>query len=266
MKRLFGYVFTLIIVSSSVMITGCKKGPNDPFFSIHSRKARVTGFWDFQKYDLVTTTVSDTGVKVIEHLTIEGESARLVTDTIYSSEDTTITLTGKLKEGYYEFMKDGRMTYVLRYELIDQPPDVYDENTDLTFSEKTTHTIEYRGNGTWNFLNKIDTYKNKERISLVFENYSFRHEVKYYSTKVNADGEVQPGYPTFNNDVTVETNQYANGEFAELWLIDMLKNKEMNIWRIIDNQYVISNTSTGGISTTTSVYVNGTETVNLIQE
>jgi len=265
MKRLFGFVFSLLIVGSSLMITGCKKGVNDPFFSIYSRKHRVTGSWSFTSFEREALTKGYDGVFTNEKFTVTGEDIVRVVAVSQSSDDTSITYRGKVKEAFYKFDKDGRMDYRFWYE-INHPVTTYDEATDLTTYERWITTIEIKGNGTWNFLNKIDNYKNKERLSLVFEYLNHRTTVNYTKDIQNADGESQPGFPIFTNTVQNSENKWANGEFAEVWVLEMLKNKEMTMYRQLDNldlsSFYESVTPSYSTSSTTTV---GKETAVLVQ-
>lgn len=268
MKRLFGYVFSLLIVGSSLMFSGCKKGMNDPFFSIYSRKQRVTGEWSFESFERQALTKQPDGVFVNEKFTVTGDGIALSIDTSQASHDTIIYYSGKVKEAYYKFEKDGRMDYRFWYEINHPNPPDYDENTDLTTYERWITTVEIKGNGTWNFLNKIDNYKNKERLSLVFEYFNHRETVNYTKDVQNADGESMPGFPIFKNTVTNSEQKWANGEFAEVWVLDMLKNKEIIMFRQLDNldlasSYSSDTTITYQSSSTTTV---GMETCHLVQE
>src|SRR4030095_17040939 len=50
MKSLRLIVFILMGITVLNFWQSCKKGPEDPFFSIHSRLARVAGDWNITKY------------------------------------------------------------------------------------------------------------------------------------------------------------------------------------------------------------------------
>jgi hypothetical protein len=266
MKRLFGYVFSLLIVGSSLMITGCKKGENDPFFSIYSRKQRVTGYWDFKMFERQSLTKDPFGVFTDEKFTVTDADITDVVTIKQSSEDTTITYRGKVKEAYYKFEKDGRMDYRFWYEM-DHLVTRFDENTQNTASERTITTVEIKGNGTWNFLDKIDNYNKKERLSLVFEYLNHRTTVSFTYDSTDVDGNSFTGFPVVTNTVRNTENKWANGEFAEVWVLDMLKNKELNMYRQLDNldlssSYSSDTTSSFQSSSTTTV---GLETCHLVQ-
>ena len=44
-KKLLGYAVAIILLALPIVFSGCKKGPEDPFLSFRSRKARVCGTW-----------------------------------------------------------------------------------------------------------------------------------------------------------------------------------------------------------------------------
>jgi hypothetical protein len=246
-------------------MNSCKKGENDPFFSFRTRKARVTGYWDFANMDRQAFTKLPNGEFYNETLTLADENINLKIDSTQTSHDTSYTISGKVKEAYYKFEKDGRLDYLLRYELTD-PITKYDEITDLTTYEKTITTIEIKGNGTWNFLNKIDNYKNKERLSLVFESLNHKTTISYTIDIQDADGISVGGFPQIYNSVSNQENKWANGEFAQVWVLDMLKNKELHMYRQLDNLDLSSYYSSIDPVTSSSTTTIGLESVILKQE
>jgi len=263
MKKLVSYILIVWFIGGVFFLNSCKRGENDPFFSFRSRKQRVTGYWDINTVDKKTTTINKDGEKIIETFTISGENAKLITQTVNTPADTIITVSGKVKEAFYRFDKDGRMDYVFRYELVDNYAET-DENTSFTTIERTITNYEYRGNGTWNFLAGMDNYSNKERLSLVFESLNHKKTINYYINVFNDDGESQPGFPQWQNNVIVEEAKYANGEFAQVWVIDMLKAKETDLKRQIDNLDLFQTTE--GEGTQSSISVKGDEFVGLKQK
>ena len=65
--------------------------------------------------------------------------------------------------------------------------------------------------GTWNFLSKVDTYKNKERV--IF----------------NATSSVTTSTTTIGGASTssTSTNTYGDGESSTIYMIDQLKGKQV---------------------------------------
>lgn len=267
MKKLFSWYLILFFAVGSLLFVGCKKGKEDPFFSLISRKNRVTGYWDFDQMERNALTKFQNGVFYNELFTVNGESVSVKRDTTQGGDsDTSFTIKGKVKEAYYRFDKDGRMDYLFRYELIDNKITT-DENTEYVTTERTTTTVEQKGTGTWNFLNKIDNYKNKERISLVFESYNKKTTINLFMDIQDPGNEdiSLPGYPFVTNKVYNQENKWANGEFAEVWVLDMLKNREIHMSRQLDN-LELTGTSTDTLNTTTLINTIGYEWLYLKQE
>ncbi len=117
------------IVLSGLAFDGCKKGPDDPFISLHTRKGRLDGKWAISSGTDSKTTGSNT------------------TTTTWTA--TTVTVGSASGTGTYtiEFVKDG--TYKL--------------NQSTTFGSFTSTHSE---TGTWNWLGGVGDKKNKEQIVL----------------------------------------------------------------------------------------------------
>lgn len=121
------------LIIASFGFEGCKKGPNDPFLSIHTRKARVAGEWTLKSGSGTDVNNSQTTT-----WTFDGSN--------YSETDQSGTFTAGLK-WTFTFEKDG------------------------TF--KTVQTTTYGGaggtdvvteTGTWNFTGRVGEDKNADHI------------------------------------------------------------------------------------------------------
>lgn len=55
MKKTLVLLSLVLLVSSSLFITGCKKGEDDPFISLRSRDARITAKWKLTKVEGTST-------------------------------------------------------------------------------------------------------------------------------------------------------------------------------------------------------------------
>ncbi len=118
------------LVIASFGFEGCKKGANDPFMSIHTRKARVVGEW---------TMKSGSGTDV------NGSASSWNYDgSNYTYTDQSGTSTAGMK-WTMSFVKDGSYTTVQTM-------------TSTGFSETITEK------GTWNFTGKVGDDKNKDHI------------------------------------------------------------------------------------------------------
>lgn len=133
-KRIQGFVLCCFFFLG-LFTSSCKKGDNDPFLSLRTRKARLTGDWHLESGKLTLTFKKD------------GRSDNSLIYTYTEDSYAFInTANGSTREGRYKFQitftKDGDFTFL---QLIG--------------------SSNINGNGTWDFLKGIGTYKNKERVS-----------------------------------------------------------------------------------------------------
>ncbi len=229
MKKLLCFFLIVAIVSS--FFTSCKKGDMDPFFSIYSRKHRVVGEWEINKWDDSRTYIDNGGTNTIINITISGTSITIDTTFLHASKDTTKIWTGVVNESKYNFNKTGKLDYVLDFTLVHKWKNT-DENTGHTYDSTYTWNYRFINTGTWNFLSKIDDYKSKERIVMVWENTK---EIVNFSRHLEDDD--GNGLVTITNSQTLESseNNYANGEYTNIWALKELKEKEI-IMNMIYNQ------------------------------
>jgi hypothetical protein len=131
-----------IAVALPLLLISCKKGDDDPFFSLRSRKARVAGEWKVSEFHGIQTQTFQNGY-------IQGESnyngSNVSIVTTYSDTNQQPELyTYELSQAY-TFEKDGTYTAV--------------ERTQFNTRTET---------GTWTFLpkSKEDDLSKKEAIVL----------------------------------------------------------------------------------------------------
>ncbi|HEY4799001.1 MAG TPA: hypothetical protein VII99_08000 [Bacteroidia bacterium] len=115
---------------------GCKKGPNDPFISIWSRKHRLTGDWTIS-----SGTQSSTSGGSITTTTWSGST---VTRTAGGS---SMIGTGSMK---LSIVKDGTYTFT----------------QNITWTTTPSFISNYTETGTWNWTGRVGALKNKEQIVL----------------------------------------------------------------------------------------------------
>lgn len=129
---------------AAVIYSGCKKGEDDPFLSLRSRKARVAGDWKVSKIEGKT---SDTFSGSATNCTRNFDGSTY-TETCGSGNPLVATGTWK-----FTFEKDGTFT------------------EDLDFSETGDRTVEHY-EGTWTFLSGIGDKKSKEQIAFTYTELS----------------------------------------------------------------------------------------------
>jgi hypothetical protein len=140
----------LLLLTAVVTLQGCKKGENDPFLSLRSRDARITGEWELMKME--------TSIRI--KYTSESSSASEIIETT-SFNGTHLTFTGKVyhMSGPVDTTYTNSYNYVLVIEK--------DGNLTTTTIEKG-NTSEYSGNWWW-----LNGKKKKTRIAFKDDANSF---------------------------------------------------------------------------------------------
>lgn len=191
--------YNLFLIASLFLMLGCKKGKDDPFLSIYSRKARVAGDWEvtYKEEKKSSQYINSIGTMVVNTITLLDE------DKIQITIGTNPTQIGIINTNTITFDKDGTWHSKFQYTI---PPD-------YAFFNPYSFTKLIEESGTWNFLGKIGDQKNKESISVSKTN-STRIETKVYQS--NSPTEINTYYDIF------EENQ-----FVEIWKLIELRNKKL---------------------------------------
>ena len=214
MKKLI--VLSLAAIALMANLSSCKKGENDPFLSLKSRKARVVGEW--------TVTMEEGKSQDISKISFGGVTVTTTTNetstyngALYSSTSVTTSSAGGNPQN---------STYT----------DVYTQSytfeKDGTFSLETVYTGQNyteKIEGTWAFVGKSKTaeLKNKEAIALSITKY------------LDIDNGVTTTYSATGFDDSI------------IIAIDRLKNKEMVF--IQESSYTDSDGDSGSSSLTTTL-------------
>jgi len=144
--------FLILIVAGIVFIVSynsCKKGPEDPFFSIWSRKHRVVGDWKLTSYKV---DFIDSLRQVLKAEATLGACGAEVDSIVWTSD---IEMTFDKDGGYSQKTTIFKDT---SYDIANNTatcPDIF-----LHDSTITVNVLE------WNFTGKIGDVKNKEQIIL----------------------------------------------------------------------------------------------------
>lgn len=224
----------------------CKKGENDPFLSLRSRKARVAGEWDVTKHSVVKEVEANNwGVTSKYNVAENFENNKFTVVTTYKDPNNTSVETETYTASRdISFTKEG--TFTKNYSLTDVEKDtVFMITTSGVkyYIRTTTITTKDVITGTWNFLNGVGDVKNKEVLHL--------SNVKTATTEdVVVDFAAYSGTPSDADEVsstngykeTVKSEYTSNKNF-EQWYLDQLKNSEM-IGKIEINEVSSSDTIT----------------------
>lgn len=221
-------IFIALIASLAMPFESCKKGDGDPGLSLRSRKGRVTGEWKLTRMEEEKKKVDDAETHIVK-ISIEGTS---ITET-HTEDGVSHQDKGKVNAYTYTFDKLGKFTLhsdiTMEYDDHGRFAAGYDEDH-IEVNTKTDVS------GTWNFLGKVDEFKNKERMILNLL------EVKMVRT-TKEDGETS----------TVTTTQkYGNGVNSIVWKLNTLKNKELKSEWVLDEtqSFSITGGASGSIVTT----------------
>jgi hypothetical protein len=148
MKKIL--LFSLAIVAATTTFTGCKKGENDPFLSLKSRRARLAGEWKFTSADITSKTVNSFGgttTTTTEVTKYDGTTETTTTTTVVSGGGTNSSSSTYRYTQELTFNKDGSYKWV---------------------SVDTDNNGTYTQEGSWAFVGKSKNgeLKNKEAIVL----------------------------------------------------------------------------------------------------
>lgn len=88
MKKNFTKLLATVLLFAFAF-QSCKKGENDPFISLKSRDARLTGTWELASYSKERNSTTTTDVSSSETVKTETYSGSLVTQTVTSSSSSS---------------------------------------------------------------------------------------------------------------------------------------------------------------------------------
>ena len=214
MKKLI--ILSLAAIALMANLSSCKKGENDPFLSLKSRKARVVGEWTVTMEEGTNQDISKISFGGVTVTTTTNETSTY-NGALYTSTSVTTSSAGGNPQN---------STYT----------DVYTQSytfeKDGTFSLETVYTGQNyteKIEGTWAFVGKSKTaeLKNKEAIALSITKY------------LDIDNGVTTTYSATGFDDSI------------IIAIDRLKNKEMVF--IQESTYSEPNGDTGSSSLSTTL-------------
>lgn len=247
----------LAVAAATFLIAtpSCKKGENDPFLSLKSRKARLAGEYTIDSWMQTATVTNTDGDKVVSTITINGTSGTATTVTTPDGEpSTTATVNIAINMATFKIEKDGtwESTINTTSSWSEDGDGIIADSYDFVKVETSNET------GNWSFLGgQPDEFKNKERV--VF-NVLNSNKTEQTSTTIN----FSIGGSTTTEDpleTTVMTN--AEGEVSTIYEIDMLKSKEIVLKQDLSGNDTES-TTTGGITFSAGVTQTGNMELKLV--
>jgi hypothetical protein len=150
MKKIIIIGFCILTVAS-VLFFGCKKGPEDPWLSFRSRKARVSGVWTVSAY---TVNGIDSLNIISIPVQLDSSSCGFYTYNVKKVLNFTWTFD---KTGSYDIQLDTTITKTKTF-----PATVKCKS--ITTTEPTTPPVDVKG--IWDFAGGVGQFSNKEEIIL----------------------------------------------------------------------------------------------------
>jgi hypothetical protein len=203
MKKINKSLFYLIILSLIFpLLESCKKGENDPFLSLSSRKSRVEGTWTVSKMTATNTSSTLMGATALitnATMSYDGQTATAEVSAGSSGSTPTTSYDTMYYTSSYTFAKEGTFESTMDYDFPDYPDD--DEVVKRT--------------GVWTFSGGTGDIKNKENLIL--------------STTALVLTETENGSTTTAN-YTYDgnyTEDYEGNAINSVYSIKQLKSKEM---------------------------------------
>ncbi|MFO0357925.1 MAG: hypothetical protein ACK50A_13310 [Sphingobacteriaceae bacterium] len=146
MKQNGTLVRTLLLSVCLILLTQCKKGEDDPAFTLRTRKARVVGDWKATKGK---SSYADEGPAF-------KNSSEIIYDGINYKGIETVSAGNDSQKSSFA----GTFTY-----------EILIENNGRYKITETYNGKPFVSTGTWNFTGNIGDNKNKEQIVLTQNNY-----------------------------------------------------------------------------------------------
>lgn len=157
MKQLKFIVFILIGITVLNLWQSCRKGPEDPFISFHSRLARVTGDWNITEFKINN---KDSLRRVADSIGPYFGFCGLETDKVILNYKYVWTFE---KNGGFKEKLTIDSSYI--FDIANNTPICKDS----TYQDSsTTVTV-----ASWNFTGNVGDFKNKEQL-LVYDPYTKR--------------------------------------------------------------------------------------------
>lgn len=227
-------ILSVAIAIASGTITSCKKGDNDPFLSLKSRKGRLSGDWSVSNFSTTTKHTNNSGVTTTTDSEFDGTT---LTKTVsYSDNTPSSTSTYTFSDYSYTFNKDNTYKMTEAYTYTESDTTTVFGGESIT---TTVHTVTIESDGNWSFIGKQKgDFKNKERFSTQETNYSFK-DVQNTTTVTTVSGNTS----TSTNQVTItQTTTDDVPSMGNINIMDELKSKEI----IIKSENNQTNQTTNG--------------------
>jgi hypothetical protein len=213
--------FTLGLLIGLSALTACKKGAEDPFLSLTSRKARISGEWKLESITSESSNFTTSGDTAVGSTSGNGSSIANHSETNFYTWDETYLINDYSfminRDGTWSSIQDINFTSVIRFQT--------DTET------RTGHNV-YKQSGTWAFVHKTkDEYRDKERVTFYVTQ---RSGISGESTAIT---DYDDPLIASTTETTASSQYEQTGENAfDFFTYDllMLKSKEMKWVKVSD--------------------------------
>ena len=200
-------------------IPSCRKGDNDPFFSLKSRKSRLSGDYRIASWAYEMNQELDASYELDDLIVgeINGSEGTEIRTRNIGVETFITTKEMSVSKADFEISKDGTWeSEISMVSLIKYPGGGWGPI-------EVIETSVSKESGNWSFiLGKTEDYKSKERV--LFNVLVVERGVQQTSTYVSPWGDEMY---TEEAPVVDSVMTYSEGIRSLVYEIDMLKNKEI---------------------------------------
>ncbi|MGD1846585.1 MAG: hypothetical protein ACFB10_14450 [Salibacteraceae bacterium] len=213
-STLLHLLLIVLLIGSS---TACKKGEDDPFLSLRSRKARVEGTWIIDNWSEYRQW-NENGFTMTERRDIADDKINYSLEMPFDSRQ----FEGPVDVASWFITKDGSWDRAFEYREVQADTFSGGTNKRVLVTTQLTRISEL---GTWAFLGKGNGYKNKERLTMSVTNR------KVTTTNISERFAVSATGVLSSLDRQEGSNEeqwkYTEGEKVEIWTLTGLKHKEL---------------------------------------
>ncbi|PLX03121.1 MAG: hypothetical protein C0594_10950 [Marinilabiliales bacterium] len=220
MKKLLS--IALCVALAIPFFNSCKKGEEDPFLSLKSRKGRLAGEWTVTTYDETSKSTST----YEDDANNDGELIKSVSEETVSFDGSSISMTGKTTRTYDGQGYNGKTSEVSEYSATGA---TYTETSTTVNSSGTTtetNTGTYTSSATMTYTFEKDGTFTAKRTFNQSTAYT-RNETAYDYTNTNEDATEEEITGTWSFLGGNKSEEYADKERIALWFNET-KTKETN--------------------------------------
>lgn len=267
----FTNIFAVAIIAALAMPTlnSCKKGEEDPFLSLKTRKARVAGEWTLSTYEItsdMTTTYEDLNTSIPGNTIKDATTSKISFDGTNVTENTTITETkdnadyseAKIKASGTSFTED----ITIKSNGVTTSP----SQVKGVYSHTVTTTYTFDKDGSFKMTttkNRKTEFVNTTEPTLYNPNPHPNTNSAFDNTNSVSNNETTTVEGTWAFIGKDKKNEYANKERIGIWYSSNTINKEVETKKTFTDKDLTDNMTAADyekMNTTTKTTDNNSST------